>query len=1071
MPADYDLIRTDNKRKYGEEISRIGGMLLANRYDDPTHFILEILQNAEDALKKRDTWYGRRAVEFSLSNDALTISHFGKPFDEQDVLGVCGIGESTKEYTDIGRFGIGFKSVYAFTERPEVHSGHEHFAIDSYVWPTAAEERTLRPQETIIHLPFRNTEESAQRTVLDGLRGLGPRTLLFLREIEEISWAVSGGPSGRYHRSHSAVLANGTRTVRIVGQDDGLNSIEEEWIVFSREVFNDEKTEGNAEIAFLRNQKTTGGEGSGIHPVIDSPLVVFFPTALSTHLGFLVQGPYRTTPSRDNVPESDRWNRDLVRETAVLLEDALEGLRDLGLLDTSAIQCLPLDTSRFVEGSRFAPLFQQVRQALKTKPLLPAYHGGHVAGQAAKLAGTQELRTLIGEEQLAGLFPDDDNPVWLSDAITAGRTPELRRYLITELGIDEITPERLVARLSRTFLEAQSDEWTERLYIFLNGQRTLLSRLQDIPVVRLEDGSHTLAFLDGTAQAYLPGGEPTGFPTVKRGVCQSDAALTFLNSLALRVPDPVDDVIANVIPKYQQNPVDIAEEGYQSDISRILAAFGTDSTAQRANLLSVLRQAQFVIAVDAANEVSRFVRPGDAYLATQRLKSLFEGVQGILLVDDSKSCLRGETIRDLLRSAGTPEYLVGSQVKSTLTQAEKRELRRSWGDPSITSDVSVEDYTLRGLDSLLEAMVSLPADQARNRAELLWQALCDIEQRRPDSVFTGRYTWFRYSERRQAFPAQFVQKLNEAAWVPDKNGSLQPPSSVPFRETEWEANPSLTSKIRFEPDALSQLAVTAEIDLDVLNFVKKHNITLTELKELLGETDGTVPAIPSYSTDDQHLALADNETEITESTPGQNGANSQAEDGGNDGVRAPSSGSRSISETRTWSPAGVERIHTARETGPTSTSRTRREFISYVAVSIDEDLEHLDGLNHQERMKLEEQAITLILDDEPMLRRTPPNNAGFDLTEPNAAGETVRWIEVKAMRGTLKDHPVGLSITQFKFAQQQQEAYWLYIVENAGNPKERRIIQIQDPAGKARTFTFDHGWITASEGPNQSLDV
>ena len=1044
MPADYDLIRADNKRKYGEEISRIGGMLLANRYDDPTHFIFEILQNAEDALKKRGKKDGQRAVEFSLSDDALTISHFGKPFDEQDVLGVCGIGESTKGYTDIGRFGIGFKSVYAFTERPEIHSGHEHFAIDSYVWPTAAEERTLRPQETIIHLPFRDTEESAQPAVLGGLRGLGLRTLLFLREIEVISWAVSGGPAGRYHRSQSTVLANGTRKVRIVGQDDSLNRIEEEWIVFSREVFNDGKTEGNAEVAFLLNPITTSGAGSGIHPVIDSPLVAFFPTALSTYLGFLVQGPYRTTPSRDNVPEGDRWNRHLVRESSVLLEEALEGLRELGLLDTSAIQCLPLDASRFAEGSRFALLFQQVRQALKTKPLLPAYHGGHVAGQAAKLAGTQELRTLIGEEQLASLFPDDDNPVWLSDVITANRTPELHRYLVTELGIDEVTPEWLVPRLSRTFLEAQSDEWMERLYIFLNGQRALLGRLQNMPVVRLEDGSHTPAFLDSTAQAYLPGDGRTGFPTVKRAVCQSDTALAFLKSLALRVPDPVDDVIANVIPKYQRDPVDIAGDEYQSDISRILAAFGTDSTAQRANLLSVLRQAQFVIAVDAASEVSRFVRPGDAYLATQRLKTLFEGVQGISFVDDSKSCLRGETVRDLLRSAGTPEYLVASRVKPTLPDERKRELRRSWGDPSITSEKSVKDYTLRGLDPLLEVMASLPADQARNRAKLLWQALCDVQQRRSDSVFTGRYTWFRYSERHQAFPARFVQTLNESAWVPDKNGSLQPPRSVPFRDTGWEANPSLASRIHFEPDALNQLAATAEIDLDVLNFVKKHNITLEELKGFLGETD---------------------DSELTEANPGQNDTDSPVEDGGNDGVPVPSSVSRSISETRTGSPDGARRNRTARETGPASTLRTRRGFISYVTVSIDEDLEHLDGLNHQERMQLEEQAITLILNDEPMLRRTPPNNAGFDLTEPNAAGETIRWIEVKAMKGTLKDYPVGLSRTQFTFAQQRRDTYWLYIVENAGNPKNSRIIQIRDPAGKARTFTFDHGWTRASEGP------
>ncbi|MCH7831938.1 MAG: hypothetical protein IIC55_03605 [Proteobacteria bacterium] len=35
----------------------------------------------------------------------------------------------------IGRFGIGFKSVYAFTDCPEIHSGDEHFAIESFVWP------------------------------------------------------------------------------------------------------------------------------------------------------------------------------------------------------------------------------------------------------------------------------------------------------------------------------------------------------------------------------------------------------------------------------------------------------------------------------------------------------------------------------------------------------------------------------------------------------------------------------------------------------------------------------------------------------------------------------------------------------------------------------------------------------------------------------------------------------------------------------------------------------------------------------------------------------------------------
>ena len=113
-------------------------MLLANRYDDRTHFIYELLQNAEDALAGREGRRESRAVSFDLNPHRLRVSHYGVPFGANDLAGLCGIGESTKDLNAIGRFGIGFKSVYAFSVRPEIHSGSEDFAIESYVWPVAA---------------------------------------------------------------------------------------------------------------------------------------------------------------------------------------------------------------------------------------------------------------------------------------------------------------------------------------------------------------------------------------------------------------------------------------------------------------------------------------------------------------------------------------------------------------------------------------------------------------------------------------------------------------------------------------------------------------------------------------------------------------------------------------------------------------------------------------------------------------------------------------------------------------------------------------------------------------------
>jgi len=79
--------------------------------------VYEIIQNAEDA--------GATAVRFSLSDTGLDIQHDGRDFDIKDIEGVTGIGISTKkdDLTQIGKFGIGFKSVFAVTETPIIHSG------------------------------------------------------------------------------------------------------------------------------------------------------------------------------------------------------------------------------------------------------------------------------------------------------------------------------------------------------------------------------------------------------------------------------------------------------------------------------------------------------------------------------------------------------------------------------------------------------------------------------------------------------------------------------------------------------------------------------------------------------------------------------------------------------------------------------------------------------------------------------------------------------------------------------------------------------------------------------------
>lgn len=129
----------------------------------------------------------------------------------------------------------------------------------------------------------------------------------------------------------------------------------------------------------------------------------------------------------------------------------------------------------------------------------------------------------------------------------------------------------------------------------------------------------------------------------------------------------------------------------------------------------------------------------------------------------------------------------------------------------------------------------------------------------------------------------------------------------------------------------------------------------------------------------------------------------------------------------------------------------------------DPDNLHAERMEEKERMELEKKAIDFILKkDSIKWERTPKNNPGYDLFEIGHDGAQVRWCEVKAMTRSLEDHPVGMSRAQFDCARNHRKNYWLYVVERAGTD-DARIVRIQDPAGKARTFAFDRGWLDVSE--------
>ncbi len=1029
MPCDYKAIRRENELRYGTDIGRIGPMLLADRYDDRTHFIYELLQNAEDALARRDGWHGSRAVSFDLDRQRLKVSHYGVPFDERDVAGICGIGESTKDLTAIGRFGIGFKSVYAFTDRPEVHSGDEDFVVESYVWPVATASVNREAEETVILIPLKPDDSEAMAEIEDGLSRLGASSLLFLREIEEVSWRVNGNKKGHYLR-HEAEEAPNVRTVTVVGVEDGKPDVDEEWLVCSREVHRGhEQSVGHVEVAWSVAQDDEGNPA--IRPVDRARLVVYFPTAVETGLGIMIQGPYRTTPSRDNVPQRDEWNRTCIRETGTLLVESLRWLREHRLLDAIALTCLPLDPGRF-EGSMFGDLFDVTKDAFSREDLLPALGGGHVCGDGARLASTQELRGLLDPTQLASLEGERGQLRWVDGQISPDRTPTLRQYLIRVLGMRELTPVALLTRLNRGFLESQSDSWIQRLYEFFGSQPALRPRLGSLPIVRLANGSHVEPSVNGELQAFLPSPVETDFPTVREGVCRSKAAREFLKSMNLTQPDPVDNVIRNILPKYREVEDHIPEGRYSSDVESMLQAAETDSQSQRDKLVTALRTTPWVKAVDAGSGRPLRARPEHVYVATERLRDLFADIEDVLVVDSRVACLRGEPIRELLERCGASRYLQPIDIGCDLSEAQLYEIRRREGLERSTWS-KIEDIGIRGLGTLLESLPALELGEQAKRAANLWDALRDLYDRRGAGTFDGTYEWGFYQETKVAtFDAAFVRLLKKRRWIPGSSGELQAPESITFDELGWRANGFLESKISFRSPLFEQLAREVGIEPGVLDLLRQLGVTNeVELRQRLN-----LPDEPSEPPSETGQTESEHETSPSSEVGGESGQSSKGErgndsDGGHRGTR---------------SNGGIEE-------GTLSEMR----FVSYVGVIGEGADSDPDGLEHAKRMELERSAIEVILTWEPDWRRTPANNAGFDLYKGTAMETATEWCEVKAMTGTLDNRPVGMSRTQFEWARKHGKAYWLYVVERAGTG-DARVVRIQDPAGKAMTFTFDRGW-------------
>ena len=791
MASDYAAISRYNEDQLGKD--RKSRMSQVAMYTDAAHFVYELIQNADDVHATK--------IVFILKENALVVEHNGTPFGirdgRNDVEAISYFGKGKTDVTAIGHFGLGFKSVFAYTASPRVHSGEESFEITHlYSLSAAPYPPDLQSGHTRFVLPFDHqekqpdyiergkskTKETAYSEIERKLAMLSADTLLFTRSIREIAWRTIE-KNGHYKRYDHPLDDRGRETSILTEE-----GIEHCFLVFDQPVQwenDDGELKGRLPVQIAFKLGKSIADGGLIEHVENARLSVFFPTDKETHIGFTLQGPYRTTPNRGNLPPDDEFNRYLVLESAQLLAACLPHLKELGLLDLHALEALPIQHTHSAEGAFLRPLHICLRKELLNEPLLPAAYGGYIAAKKAKLARGAAVIEMFPDAWLARLYKAQDLR-WLDKEITKDNYPDLYRFLVGEWGkyewqqkfrplmeSIEVDPQDVVKLLDHRFMSDLTENEVVQLYSRLDKQvmasDDFKKALLNAPIVRIELGEHVEHVVPAPNEVFLPASVNMNLPTVKRSLIENAGIREFMERLDIKKPDLVDYVINKVLPKYN-NPSDIAEETWCADFQHILAGLKTDSNEQLSRLKSAMQDAAFLLVVDALTGDKAFSKPATAYLNTDEIKEYFSGCEKIYLL--APDYYQDDDVR-IFQELGVAK---GPRIiKRKANHHGHITISNYWGDHKRGRDGFDPDWSMDGLENALEKVTP-------ERSQLLWNFLLSqyqgIYQCIRGVIESSTHEDYKKKPKLEEIISKTGKLLMDTPWLPDKQGNFHVPREL-----------------------------------------------------------------------------------------------------------------------------------------------------------------------------------------------------------------------------------------------------------------------------------------------------
>lgn len=756
-------------------------------YTDNTHFIYELLQNAEDA--------GATTVEFNVCDDQLIVSHDGtRDFSLADVEAITNVGKSPKrdDPTQIGKFGVGFKAVFVYTSAPQVHSGPFSFEIRDLLIPSTVAPKH-EPGRTVFILPFdRGPEMSAEQArgeILGGLRKLRSTSLLFLRGIHTVRYEAFDGSHGSLSRWHEVGWPLDERLVA-VSQQHGDDVETAHWLRFSAPT--PKRLSPGHEVAVAFRVELLEASDSGkpsqrlnVVPLADGATCVYFPAASErSGLKFHVHAPFASTVSRETILTDD-GNAELVECLGRVIEGVLPELRDLGLINEGLLAALPNKLD--VLDPKFQSLESTVRRAFNDLPLAPVRGGGSFVPATTLVRSPRAFRVGLDREALPALlgleWGESERFVdWIREF--TGRAGDFLDGLqVAEFGWEELESvlwqveqellsgerdlgdESVEVTAFWRWLEALSDEQLRSFYQVLGEGLTIdefsgsFARGIDLPIVRVvSDESRRLVLGGGV---YLPATDDhVGSNIVPHALActgseeptkQDEYLLRFYRACGVR---PWDDraIVEERLLDYRAGKKP-SEHRYAEDL-HLFVRFLRHNPGERS-----LFQGVPVLHGQSASGEKRPCTPNELVIDEP-------------YVDSGLAALYPRRFKLLPVYKGRVDGIVEFAVATGAADEFRPEPITPWNNPEFenrwrwsvreNSNLVARDWDLRDLPRLLEG----------GDARVSW-ALWQFARRQESSEFgIGRYSG-NASALLHVFKSRLLQRLETEKWVVGRDGDLQ----------------------------------------------------------------------------------------------------------------------------------------------------------------------------------------------------------------------------------------------------------------------------------------------------------